>query len=161
MDQLAVIVLTNAAPVGLPEAISAEFVDFVRYGEAKQNWLEAIAPYFVEEPTADQVKYSKPAAKVSPARNLSAYVGIYQNVAYGPLVVTLAGGALSFTVGPGREKHKLQHYSGDEFFFATTGEDASGLSGAVFSGSPSRVTSVTVNAWNRDKIGTFTRRQAS
>ena len=160
-DQLAVIVLANAAPVGLPEAIGAEFVDFIRYGVSKQDWLKVIAPSFAEEPTPDQIKYAKPAGKVAPARSLSSYAGTYQNAAYGPLVVSVAGGALSLTVGPRREQHRLRHYSGDDFFFPTTGEDASGFSGALFGGSPSRVTSVTVNAWNHQKLGTFTRRQAS
>lgn len=157
-DKLAIVVLTNAAPVGVAEAISAEFIDFVRYGAAQQDWLEFVAPFFAEEPTADQVRYAKPAAAAKPARALASYVGTYQNAAYGPLTVTLVGKALSLTAGPKKEQHPLRHYSGDDFFFETTGEDATGFSGAVFGGSGSRITSVTVNAWNRDKLGVFTRR---
>lgn len=157
-DNLAIVVLTNAFPQGVPEAISAEFVDIVRYGKSTQeSWLAVIAPYFEEEPTADQKKYSKPATQPEPARSLSSYVGTYENAALGELTVSIRGGALSFTVGPNREQHALKHYSGDEFFFETTGEDASGLSGAIFSRTSSRVISVTINAWNHEGLGTFTR----
>lgn len=157
-DKLAIVVLTNAVPQGVPEAISAEFVDIVRYGRSTQeSWLDVIRPYFEEEPTADQEKYSTPATQPEPARSLRAYVGHYENAAFGRLTVSLRGGRLSLTVGPDREQHALTHYSGDDFFFETTGEDASGLSGAVFRGTASRVASVTVNAWNHEGLGTFTR----
>ena len=37
-------------------------------------------------------------------------------------------------MGPALEKFALRHYSGDEFFFSTTGEDDSGFSGAIVHG---------------------------
>jgi len=157
VNNLALVVLTNAAPLGAAEAIGAEFMDFVRHGEAQQGWLKVIGPYFDEKPTADQEKYSQPAESATPARSLSSYAGTYDNPTYGPMIVTAAGDALSLTVGPNREKHTLEHYSGDDFFFETTGEDASGLSGVVFAGSP-KLTSVTVGAWNHNELGTFTRK---
>jgi CubicO group peptidase (beta-lactamase class C family) len=157
-DKLAIIVLTNAFPQGVPEAITAEFVDFVRYGHSTQkSWLDVIAPYFEEKPTADQKKYSKPAPHPEPARDLTAYLGSYQNAAFGELTVSLRGGRLRFTVGPNHEQHALEHYSGDEFFFETTGEDATGFSGALFDGTSSRIRSLTINAWNHEGLGTFRR----
>lgn len=157
-DELAIVVLTNAMPTGVPEAISAEFVDIVRYGRSTQeSWLDVIGPYFDEEPTADQKKYSTPAPQPEPSRSLSAYVGSYENAAFGQLSVAIRGGALNFTVGPNREWYELEHYSGDEFFFETTGEDASGLSGAVFRGTSSGIRTVTINAWDHEQLGTFTR----
>lgn len=157
-DGLAVVALTNAVPQGVPEAITAEFVDIVRYGRSTQkSWLEVIGQYFKEEPTADQRKYSRPAADPEAARSLGAYVGTYRNAPYGPLTVFVRDGALRFSIGPRREQHRLRHYSGDDFFFRTTGEDASGLAGAVFSGTASRATSVTINAWDHEGLGTFTR----
>lgn len=156
-DQLAIVALANSAPVGLPEAIGAEFVDFIRYGRSTRNWLEFIAPFFREEVTADQVKYSQPPTAAKPARGLSSYVGTYPNSTYGSLTVKIVGHGLSLTVGPLGEAHPLRHYSGDEFFFETTGEDASGFSGAVFRGSAPHITSVTVPAWNHDGLGKFVR----
>lgn len=64
--------------------------------------------------------------------------------------MSAVNGGLSFTVGLAREQHPLRSYSGDEFFFDTTGEDASGFSAALFDGTPFRVTSVRINAWNKE-----------
>jgi CubicO group peptidase (beta-lactamase class C family) len=158
-EKLAIVSLTNGPPIGLPESINAEFFDFVRYGKSSRNWLEFVKPYFVEAPTADQLKYSQPPVKPTPARGLSAYVGTYPNPIYGDHTVSLHGGALFFTAGPDQQQFALVHYSGDDFYFVTTGENETGYSGAIFAGgSPTRATSVTINAWNRDKLATFTRK---
>ncbi|MCP3166421.1 serine hydrolase [Myxococcus qinghaiensis] len=156
--KLAIAVLTNADPRGVPEAISAEFVDIVRYGASTRDWLAFFGPIVAEPITADQTKYSKPAVSPTPARNLNAYVGTYPNRVYGDLTVTLRDGALSFTVGPAGKRFALMHYSGDEFYFQTTGENESGFSGAFFAAPRTKVLSLTINAWNRDKLGVFTRR---
>jgi hypothetical protein len=156
--ELGITVLTNGAPIGLPEAVYLEFLDVVRYGTSTQDWLTVIKPAFVPPPTADQTRYSEPAKNPRPARRLGSYVGTYANSTYGDLVVSRRGGALRFTVGPNQEYHRLHHYSGNEFYFETTGENATGFSGAVFDVKSERVTSLTVNAWHADSLGTFTRR---
>ncbi|NTX39802.1 serine hydrolase [Myxococcus sp. CA033] len=156
--KLAIAVLTNSDPRGVPEAIAAEFVDIVRYNASTRDWLAFLAPIVAEPITPDQTKYSKPAVNPTPARNLGAYVGTYPNRVYGDLTVSLRDGALSFTVGPAGKRFPLTHYSGDEFYFQTTGENASGFSGALFAAPRTKVLSLTINAWNRDKLGVFTRR---
>ncbi|WP_426747587.1 serine hydrolase [Myxococcus faecalis] len=158
--KLGIAVLTNADPRGLPEAIAAEFVDIVRYNASTRNWLAYLGPIVSEPVTEDQTKYSRPAVNPTPPRNLGAYVGTYPNRVYGDLTVSLQQGVLSFTVGPAGKRFPLMHYSGDEFFFQTTGENASGFSGAIFTFARNRAASLTINAWNRDKLGVFTRRQA-
>jgi hypothetical protein len=155
---LAIVALTNGAPVGLPEAITLEFLDVVRYGKSTQeDWLQTLRPYFVPPPTADQTRYSKPAKQPTPARPLASYAGVYTNSPYGALTVTPRHGDLWFTVGPNRERFRLHHYSGDEFFFETRGENATGFSGALFDATGSRISSLTINAWNADGLGTFRR----
>ena len=154
---LGIVGLTNGEPVALPEAITVEFTDHVRYGKSTQeNWLDVIAPYVTPEETADQKKYAQPATDPTKARSLSAYEGRYANDFYGTLTVSARGEQLSFTVGPAGLVFDLQHYSGDEFFFDTVGEDDSGFSGAIFAGSGSGQ-KLTINAWNKEKLGTFTR----
>ena len=37
--QLGIVVLTNGTPIGLPESISLSFLDYVRYGSAKRDYL--------------------------------------------------------------------------------------------------------------------------
>ena len=154
---LALAGLTNGNPVGLPEAIGAEFMDIVRYGKSSRDWLEFIGPYITPEVTADQEKYSEPAVDPKPAKKLDTYVGSYQNRLFGRLTVSLRNGALSFTVGPSRQNFALRHHSGDEFYFTTTGEDDSGFSGALFKGSGNRSSSLRINAWNAHDLGTFVR----
>jgi hypothetical protein len=85
-------------------------------------------------------------------------VGTYVNSPYGNLAVSAADGALWFTVGPDREQFRLRHYSGDEFYFSTRGENATGFSGALFQGASRQATSLTIGAWNADGLGTFVRR---
>jgi CubicO group peptidase (beta-lactamase class C family) len=155
---LGVVALTNGEPLGLPEAISVEFVDWVRYGRSTQeDWLAVIAPFIVAPPTADQLRYSEPAAHPQPPRRLTRYAGTYASSPYGELTVTLVDGALWFTVGPSRERFRLHHYSGDEFFFETRGENASGFGGALFHGRGSGVGSLTITPWDADELGTFVR----
>jgi CubicO group peptidase (beta-lactamase class C family) len=155
---LGIAVITNAPPIGLPEAVTVEFTDVVRYGKSTQDdWVAVIGPHVAPEETADNKKYSVAAKDPKPARAKAAYTGRYTSRLYGPLTVTQSGGTLAITVGPARRRFELQHYSGDEFFFATTGEDASGLSGATFRVAGGRATALTVGAWNKEKLGTFTR----
>ncbi|MDX6326616.1 MAG: hypothetical protein QOK15_2970 [Nocardioidaceae bacterium] len=156
---LAMVALTNGHPVGLPEAIQVEFLDLVRYGESTQkDWLAFFAPYFIPPPTPDQEKYSEPATGAEPARRLDWYVGTYTNSPYGDLTVSLVDGALSFSLGPDREHFELLHHSGDEFYFTTTGENATGFSGAIFRDASPQGTSLTIGAWDADGLGTFVRR---
>jgi CubicO group peptidase (beta-lactamase class C family) len=154
---LAIAVLTNSAPIGLPEAVYLEFLDIVRYGKSTEDWVAATASVVVAPPTADQTRYSHPPRHPQPARRLASYVGTYANSPYGDLVVSADTHGLSFTVGPRGERFRLHHFSGDEFYFETRGENATGFSGALFDGTPARVTSLTVTAWNADELGTFLR----
>jgi CubicO group peptidase (beta-lactamase class C family) len=154
---LAFVGLTNGPPVGLPEAIGVEFADHIRYGKSQEeDWVAVIGPYITPPETADQKKFSKPATDPKPARPVAAYEGRYLNDFYGPLTVSRRGD-LSFTVGPALEVFPLRHYSGDEFFFQTTGEDDSGFSGATFEMSGDKATSLLITAWNAEKLGTFRR----
>ncbi|WP_344811977.1 serine hydrolase [Microlunatus aurantiacus] len=155
---LAIVGLTNAPPVGLPEAIGVEFVDHIRFGKSTQpDWVAVIGPYIESPVTADQKKYSVPAKDPKPARPGYTYTGRYENDLYGLMTVSGMGSNLSFTVGPGLQNFALRHYSGDDYFFATTGEDDSGFSGATFTVSGNRAESLVVGAWNAQELGTFRR----
>ena len=157
---LALAAISNSSPLGVPEAIGVEFADVIRYGTSTQSdWVAVIGPYIALPETPDQQKYSRPAANPQPAKSLTAYVGSYDNDLYGELTVSIRDDALSCTVGPAGRRYALRHHSGDDFFFATAGEDASGLSGAVFNSSGSEIDTLTINAWNEDELGMFRRAQ--
>ena len=138
---LAVVGLTNGSPVGLPEAITVELADHIRYGRSTQeDWVAVIGPHVVTPETADQRRYSEPATDPTDAKALSAYEGRYDNDLYGPVTVSASGGDLSFSAGPAEQDFPLHHYSEDDFYFSTVGEDDSGLSGAIFAGSGNTTT---------------------
>ena len=155
---LAFVGLTNGPPVGLPEAIGVEFADYIRYGKSTQkDWVAVIGPYITPPETEDQKKYSVAPKDPTPARPAAAYVGRYLNDFYGPLTVSGTDAKLEFTVGPALEKFPLRPYSGDDFFFQTTGEDDSGFSGAVFDVEGTKATSLLISAWDAEGLGTFRR----
>ncbi|HVQ86033.1 MAG TPA: serine hydrolase domain-containing protein, partial [Mycobacterium sp.] len=37
-EDVAIIALTNAAPIGVPETLTAEFMDLLQYGQIRENW---------------------------------------------------------------------------------------------------------------------------
>lgn len=155
---LGIAVITNGPPMGLPEAIAVEFVDVVRHGASTEaDWMATIGPFVAPEETADNKKFSVAATNPAPAKGASAYVGRYTSSFYGPLVVSTSSSGLSFTAGLNHERWPLKHYSGDEFYFTTTGEDESGLSGATFKTAGGRATALTIGAWNHEGLGTFDR----
>lgn len=61
------------------------------------------------------------------------------------------------SLGPKPMRFRLTHYDGDTFSFETVGENATGLSGVTFKGG-GQAAKVTVEAWDQDGLGTFTRR---
>lgn len=155
---LGLAVITNGSPVGLPEAIGVEFTDFIRHGRSTQeDWLKVIGPFVAPKETDDNKKYSVAATDPKPAKPNAAYLGRYSSRFYGALTVTDRAGVLTITAGPAAMRVGLRHYSGDQFFFTTVGEDETGLSGATFTTSGNRASALTIGAWNHEGLGTFTR----
>jgi CubicO group peptidase (beta-lactamase class C family) len=157
-EGLGIVTLTNAYPIGLAEAINRRFLDAVEQGRQTQDWLAVYGKAFagiVESP--DPTDYGKPPTTVTPAHPAAAYVGTYHSDYWGDLTVTEAAGGLSFTAGPARLAFPLTHYTGDQFFFSTQGESATGNSGATFAGPADRADTVTIAAWNTEGLGTFRR----
>jgi CubicO group peptidase (beta-lactamase class C family) len=165
-EQLGITVLTNAAPVGLADSVAQDFFDTAQYGKPTRDWLPLIDRVYrqQEQQGRSPTDYASPPRNASPARALDTYAGTYGNAYYGPLTVTTANGELGMSLGPKHTKFRLTHYDGDRFSFRTVGENATGLSGVTFkvgSGSPgsggSKASRVTVEAWDHDGLGTFTR----
>src|SRR5262249_22972157 len=85
-EKLGILVLTSAAPFGVPEAVSASFFDLALKGKVEKDWFKLFAALFesIAEPTTD---YSKPPAMKSPALPSEAYVGAYRNDYFGDVEV--------------------------------------------------------------------------
>jgi CubicO group peptidase (beta-lactamase class C family) len=157
-EDLAVIALTNAAPFGVPETLTAQFMDLVQYGKIREDWLalykKAIAP--INNPVGSLVG-KQPPADPAPARPLSEYAGVYANDYWGPAVVTERDGALRLAMGPKNQTLTLTHWDGDTFTFPLTDENAppGTISKAVFSGFPGAT--LNLEYYDANQLGTFTR----
>lgn len=154
-EEVGIIALTNAAPMGIPEALAAEFVDLVQYGEIRENWTELYGRVFasMEQPQGSLVG-KQPPTHPAPARSSSAYVGAYANDYWGAARVAERDGKLELTLGPGRQTFDLTHWNGDTFTFALRNENADPgtISKAVFAGN-----TLNLEYYDNDKLGTFTR----
>ena len=157
-EDLGIIALTNAAPIGVPEALTAQFVDLVQYGQVREDWAalykKAIAP--INNPEGSLVGKQPPDNPV-PARPLSDYVGTYANDYWGPAVVTERDGRLQLELGPKNQKFTLAHWDGDTFTFPLVNENAppGTISKAVFSGFAGNT--LNLEYYDANKLGTFTR----
>lgn len=152
---VAIVVLSNAAPSGIPETLTAEFADLVEFGKIREDWRTLYAGAFagMNTPFGELAGKQRPAAPV-PSRPLQSYAGTYANDYWGPATVTEKGGALSLALGPRPEVVALEHWDGDTFTFALNSENAppGSVSKAVFDGNR-----LTLEYFDQDRMGTFTR----
>ncbi|POH73572.1 serine hydrolase [Arthrobacter glacialis] len=166
---LGIVVLTNGAPSGVPEAVVAEFVDLVQFGEETRPWLDLWPTVFADfaDPAGDLVGEKPPtgAAAAGPAGD---YVGTYTSPYFGKFVVTEENGTLTGALGPeGGYTFKIDPWNGDMLSFVPTGENAlpGSLSSAVFVRKDGQITGVTLTYFNKfpgpgqepHGLGVFTR----
>ena len=163
-EQLGIVVMTNAQPIGLPEAISRSFFDLVLLGAVEKDWVTlygqlmaaALAPNY-----GTGTDYSRPPASASPALPDAAYIAIYDNDLFGPIEIASAADGLVLKLGPRQEAFAMRHFDRDVFTYQPAGENAYGPSAVTFTISPDRkAVSVTLENLDIDHQGTFTRRRA-
>ncbi|MGE4483268.1 serine hydrolase [Acidocella sp.] len=155
---LGIVVLTNAWPVGVAEAIGLTFLDYVQFGAPQKDWMKVIAPVFAQMRAPQGAFVGKqPPANPMPAQPLSAYQGIYRNIYYGPLTVLEESGGLVLQAGPSHVRLPCEHWEGDEFAIYPRNENAPPGSAykVSFSGHPA--TRVTTDFLDEAGIGGFTR----
>ncbi|WP_442945621.1 serine hydrolase [Nocardia sp. SSK8] len=151
---VAIVALTNAAPIGVPEALTAEFADLVQFGEIREDWRtlyhDVIAP--LGDPEGDLAGQPAP-ANPAPAQPLPSYTGTYANEYWGPATITETPQGLTLSIGPAGQTYPLTHWDGDTFAFVPTGENAptGSRSSVVFTGD-----TVTIDFFDADGLGTFT-----
>jgi CubicO group peptidase (beta-lactamase class C family) len=154
-EDLAIIALTNAAPYGVPETLTAQFLDLVQYGQIREDWSalyrQGIAA--INNPHGSLVG-KQPPANPAPSRPLGDYVGVYANDYWGPAVVAERDGALQVSLGPKNLSYPLTHWDGDTFTFGLVTENAP-------TGTVSKATffdnTLNLEYFDSDKLGTFTR----
>jgi len=165
---LGIVVLTNGAPVGLPEAVAQTFFDQVMYGHATRDWVETMGGYFADfnAPSGD-LAGAQPPADAAASGPASDYAGTYVSPYFGTLSVTEVAGRLRGALGPtGATTFDITAWDGDTMAYAPTGENAlpGSLSSVVFARSQGTVSSVTLSYLNQyphiaqpSGLGVFTR----
>ncbi|MGC5255923.1 serine hydrolase [Gordonia sp. DT218] len=123
---VAIVALSNAAPIGAVDALTGEFADIVAFGEVRHDWRTLYAHGYAEmnKPSGSLVG-QQPPANPAPAQPLSTYTGTYQNDVYGPAVVREQNGKLVLALGPdGKTTHELTHWDGNTYTFTLRTENA-------------------------------------
>jgi CubicO group peptidase (beta-lactamase class C family) len=165
--QLGIVVLSNAYPIGVVEALANSFLDLALYGALTTDWLRVYQQAYaalLEETTAavSRYDYADPPADPAPALPRETYVGQYANDLYGAVEVVAAGDGLALVAGPDRLTWPLTHFDGDVYWFEPTGENAFAASGAIFTVEPNRVaSSVRIEYFDGFGQGTLTRVDAT
>lgn len=156
-EELGIVVLTNAAPMGAAEAIAASYLDLAMAGKVQRDWLSFFGGLVEEseEPTKDD---AAPAADDSPALPTDAYVGKYTNTYYGVLEVVDQDKKLALLMGPKNMRFPLTHADRDDFIYQPTGEMATGESAVSFQmGTDGRASAVNLEYLDTQGQGRFIR----
>src|SRR6266699_2393038 len=163
-EQLGIVVLTNAYPLGIAEALGTTFVDIALYGKPTQDWFPLFKQVYSNPAAIGTVlgfDYSKPPASATPALKNSAYAGKYTNDYFGDISIVEKDGGLAIVQGPKNQTFPMQHYARDTFTYETEGENAVGRSGVTFTVSPDgKAAQVLVENLNVRGEGTFKRESA-
>ena len=160
-EDLAIAVFSNAAPSGIPEAITESFFDMVLDGKLERDWMAFANQKIDEQEAAERAKladYSHPPAKPNPPLTLSAYSGRYANQFFGEIEIAENDGKLVMRAGPKSLEFSLTHWDRDVFIYQPTGEMAGGLSGVSFAiGPDGKASRLLVEYWNIHGQGSFER----
>src|SRR5438874_5667564 len=161
-EQLGIVVLTNAYPIGFAEALGTTFVDLALYGRSTQDWFALYKKVFSNPAVLGLTPgfdYTKAPASPAAALKPETYAGTYQNDFFGEISVSEQGGALAMIIGPRNKSFPMQHYDRDTFTYQTEGENAVGLSGVTFTvGADGKAIEMSVENLNIHGEDTFKRR---
>src|SRR5881398_2683836 len=160
-EQLGIVVLTNAYPLGMAEALGTTFLDIALYGKPTQDWFPLFKQVYSNPAAIGTVlgfDYSKPPASATPALKNSAYAGKYTNDYFGDISIIEKEGGLAIVEGPKNQTSPMKHYDRDTFTYETEGENAVGRSGITFTVGPDgKAAQVFVENLNVRGEGTFKR----
>jgi CubicO group peptidase (beta-lactamase class C family) len=160
-EQLGIVVLTNAYPIGVAEGLSATMMDYALYGKPTQDWF-ALFKHIFSTPAAVGIQggtdYTKPPMPPTSSLHNDAYIGTYTNDFFGDIAVIEHDGALAIVEGPNNMTFALKHYDRDIFTYETEGENVVGTTGVYFTiGTDGKATSVRVENLDVNNSGSFTR----
>ncbi len=160
-EQLGIVVLTNASPMGVAEALGTTFLDTALYGKPTQDWFALFKQVYSTPAAMGTVlgfDYSKPPASPAPGSKNSAYLGRYSNDYFGDISIIEKDSGLAILQGPKNKTFPMNHYDRDTFTYETEGENAVGRSGITFTiGPDGKASQVLVENLNVRGEGSFKR----
>ncbi|MBI2826488.1 MAG: serine hydrolase [Planctomycetia bacterium] len=163
-EGVGIVVLSNAAPTGVPEGITESFFDFLLEDKLSRDWVKFANQMFAEEVKRElgaETDYSRQPEQTTPALPLAAYAGTYRNAYFGDIEIADEKGKPVLRLGPRKMPFALRHWDRDTFIYQPTGESAGGPSGVRFSIGPDQTAaSVLIENLNVHEMGTFERRVA-
>jgi CubicO group peptidase (beta-lactamase class C family) len=164
--QLGIVVLTNTAPIGVPEAICRSFLDLATIGKVERDWLalfgEAMAAAMAPD-YGTAIDYAKPPLRPTDkgrtdALAADAYAGNYHSELYGRIAVARIDRGLALRLGPRQQPYALRHFDRDVFTYQPVGENAFGPSAVTFQvGAAGAATAVTIENLDTTGQGRFER----
>src|SRR6266536_1612229 len=124
-EQLGIVVLTNACPIGLADALGTTFMDVALYGKSTQDWFTLFRQIYSNPAaigTTLGFDYSKSPAAPAPALKNDAYIGRYANDFFGDISVVEKDSGLAIVQGPKKMAFTMKNYDRDTFTYETIGE---------------------------------------
>jgi len=155
VGDIAITVLSNGEPHGIPEAITAQFMDIVTTGEVQFDWFnlyqQAFAGFYANLSKLADIQAP---ARPEPAQSLSRYTGFYKNHYYGAAEISVKGNTLVLSLGPEPQEYLLSHWDGDTFAYFPRGENAVGIAAVDFTVDTNQLT---IEYLNSNGFGVFTK----
>lgn len=152
---VAIVVLTNATPAGVPEALTAQFSDLVQFGKVREDWYKLYGDAFAQmgAPVGSLVG-KQPPAQPAPSPPPAALAGVYRNDFWGPATVTESGGTLGLQLGPRGDVWPLTHWDANTYTFSFVSENSppGSISKATFDGNR-----LTLEYFDDEHNGVFTK----
>lgn len=155
---LGIVVLTNGWPIGVPEAITDAYVEYLQTGKWSTDTFELWAdrmsgvygePEDVGEPPTDPTL----------ALDDATYVGTYNNEYLGDVEVLGRDGVLTVVMGPAQVEFPLTHFDANVFTMIDAAELPDFKTTATFEIEGTGVAgSLTLSAFDEFGFGTLTRR---
>ena len=163
-SRLGIVVLANAFPTGVPEAVADSFLDLAIDGDLARDYLgpwNAIYASLFEPAVAEaKARFATPPQPATPARPPEAYAGRYTNAYVGDALVEAGpDGALTLILGPGGAKRlPMTHFDRDLFVVFPDAEMPDRPSAAHFGiAADGRADTITIESLDANGLGTLAR----
>ena len=157
-EDFGIVVLTNGAPIGVPETIADAYLDHLLTGSDDvdtwwETWSTRMAGVY-GEPLDLGPEPEDPA----PAAPAEAYAGTYANDYVGEVTISDGGdGTLQMAIGPAGITYSLEHWEGDTFVYAHAPELPDFPETATFELVDGEAASLTLSAMDGAGMGTLER----